>query len=65
MRWVRLVIAAVLVLVGLVWIGQGTGNVAGSAMSGQSMWAYIGGALVIVGLVIAVWELFRRPVARS
>lgn len=64
MRWLRLVVAAILLLVGVVWIGQGTGTVAGSAMSGQSMWAFVGGALVVAGLAIGVWELIRRPASR-
>ena len=61
MRKSRLAVSALLLLVGLVWIGQGTGAVAGSAMSGQSMWALVGGVLVVVGLVIGVRELARRP----
>jgi hypothetical protein len=65
MRWLRLVVAAILLLVGVVWIGQGTGTVAGSAMSGQSMWAVIGGVLVVAGLAIGAWELVRRPASRS
>jgi O-antigen/teichoic acid export membrane protein len=64
MRWLRLVVAAILLLVGVVWIGQGTGTVAGSAMSGQSMWAFVGGALVVAGLAIGLWELIRRPAGR-
>jgi hypothetical protein len=63
-RW-RLVVAAVLLLVGGLWIGQGTGSVAGSAMSGQSMWALVGVVLVVVGLVIAMSELVRRPAGRG
>ena len=65
MRFARLAVAAVLFLVGLVWIGQGTGTVAGSAMSGQSMWAFVGAVLVIAGLAIGAWELIRRPAGRS
>ena len=64
MRWLRLVVAAILLLVGVVWIGQGTGTVAGSAMSGQSMWAFVGGVLVVAGLAIGAWELIRRPASR-
>jgi preprotein translocase subunit SecG len=64
MRWLRLVVAAILLLVGVVWIGQGTGTVAGSAMSGQSMWAFVGGALVVAGLAIGAWELIRGPAGR-
>jgi hypothetical protein len=60
-----LVVAAVLLLVGGLWIGQGTGSVAGSAMSGQSMWALVGVVLVVVGLVIGMSELIRRPAGRG
>ena len=64
MRRSRLAVAAVLLIVGVLWIGQGTGTVAGSAMSGQSMWGLVGGVLVVVGLVIGVRELVRRPAGR-
>jgi hypothetical protein len=64
MRRSRLAVAAVLLIVGVIWIGQGTGTVGGSAMSGQSMWALVGSALVLGGLVIGVWELIRRPAGR-
>jgi hypothetical protein len=60
----RLAVAAVLLIVGVLWIGQGTGTVAGSAMSGQSMWGLVGGVLVVVGLVIGVRELIRGPAGR-
>ena len=64
MRRSRIAVAAVLLLVGLLWIGQGTGAVAGSGMSGQSMWALVGGVCVLGGLVIGVWELVRRRASR-
>lgn len=60
MRKTRLAVAAVLLLVGLVWIGQGTGAVAGSAMSGQSMWAFVGVGLVVLGLIVGARELTRK-----
>ncbi len=43
----RMIIAVLLALVGLVWIGQGVGVIGGSAMSGQSIWAIIGAVLVV------------------
>jgi hypothetical protein len=64
MRTSRLVVAAVLLLVGVLWIGQGTGTVGGSAMSGQSMWAFVGVVLIVGGLVIGVRELIQRPAGR-
>ncbi len=52
MSRLRLVIAALL-LVGLVWIGQGTGLIGGSAMSGATIWAVIGLALIVAAIVVA------------
>jgi hypothetical protein len=64
MRKSRLAAAAVLLLVGVLWIGQGTGAVAGSAMSGQSMWAIVGGVLLIAGLAVGLREFIWRPADR-
>ena len=62
MRASRLAIALVLGLVGLVWLGQGTGLIAGSAMSGTTFWAIVGLVLLVVAAVIAYreWQLSRR-----
>jgi hypothetical protein len=51
---IRTVIAIVLFLVGAVWIGQGTGVIGGSVMSGSAFWAIVGAVLVIVAAVIVV-----------
>jgi glucose dehydrogenase len=59
MRAPRLVIALVLALIGLVWIGQGIGLIGGSAMSGSSFWAIVGAILVALGVVIALRERAR------
>lgn len=63
MRRSRLVVAALLSLVGLAWIGQGSGAIAGSAMSGQTMWALIGVVLIVIGVLIGAREVSRRPAA--
>lgn len=52
MRRPRLLVAAMLLLIGLVWIGQGTGVIGGSAMSNSSFWAVVGFVLLVGGLVI-------------
>ena len=68
MRPSRLIVAAVLLLVGLVWVGQGTGRIAGSAMSGVSLWAAVGVVLVAVAIVIVAretWLATRRSRSRS
>jgi hypothetical protein len=47
--WVKGIVGVICVLIGLGWIGQGTGLLPGSVMSGQLMWAIIGAVLVVVG----------------
>lgn len=55
-RWI---IAAILVIVGTVWIGQGLGILRSSGfMVGDSRWALIGAALVVGGVAIG-WTAFR------
>jgi hypothetical protein len=58
MRRSRAIVAVVLLVVGLVWIGQGTGRIAGSAMTGVSFWVAVGLALVAVAIVIVARELW-------
>jgi hypothetical protein len=58
MKPFRLAISIVLLLIGLVWIGQGTGLLGGSAMSSQSIWALIGVVLVVAAVGVA-WTARR------
>jgi hypothetical protein len=56
-RIVLLIIGILATLLGLLWIGQGTGYVAWppqSFMISQIQWAYYGAALAVAGLV-AIW----------
>jgi hypothetical protein len=59
LSWIRGIAGAVCVLIGLVWIGQGTNILPGSFMSGQRQWAIIGLVLLIVGGWL-LWSLIRR-----
>jgi hypothetical protein len=61
MKMVRFVVAALMLLVGLVWIGQGMGVIGGSAMSGQAIWAVIGAVLVAGAAGVAWTGRSRRP----
>jgi hypothetical protein len=63
MRPSRLVIALVLVLVGAVWIGQGSGLIAGSAMTGSPFWGVMGVVLVAAAAVV-LFLARRRPVGK-
>ena len=61
MQRTRWAVIAVVVLVGLVWIGQGTGLLQGSSfMVGDPFWAIAGVVLVVVGAVLAAVTLRRR-----
>jgi hypothetical protein len=52
--WVRIVIGLALVLVGVVWFFQGVGVIHGSFMTGEAIWAVIGGGCVVVGVALLV-----------
>lgn len=49
MKITLIVIAALLLLTGAVWILQGVGILPGSFMTGEMRWAYIGIVAAIVG----------------
>jgi hypothetical protein len=53
------VVAALVFLVGLVWVGQGLGYVKGSFMTGDMKWFWIGSVLVVVGLAVGLVGLLR------
>ena len=51
-----------LVLVGGIFVGQGVGLIGGSYMTGRGRYAVIGGALVVVGLLLLLAaRSTRRP----
>ena len=57
MKTLLLTVGTLALLVGLLWIGQGTGYVnwpQSSFMISQMQWAYYGAALAIAGLLIIV-----------
>jgi uncharacterized membrane protein len=61
MRTVSLVVGILALLIGLLWIGQGTGTVnwpQSSFMIRQIQWAYYGAALAAVGLIL-IWRARR------
>ena len=56
----RRVVGAVLVLTGLVWIGQGTTLIQGSSMTGSTFWAVMGAMCFVAGLLLLGWP-WRQP----
>ncbi len=61
MRTSRIVIAVIIGLIGLAWIGQGSGLIAGSAMSGSLFWLVVGVVLVVVAAGIVIRETRLAP----
>jgi hypothetical protein len=62
MKALLLVVGVIAILMGLLWIGQGTGYVMwprSSFMLQQTQWAYYGAVLAIVGLVVVFWARRR------
>jgi hypothetical protein len=57
--WLPIVVGVVLILMGGLWALQGLGYVGGSVMSGASQWIWIGLAVLVVGLLLAVPALLR------
>ena len=54
MQRLRWLVAAGLILVGFVWIGQGTGLIPGSFMTSDPFWAVVGAAVAVVGLALGL-----------
>lgn len=48
----RRAIGLVLMFIGVSWAMLGSGLIQGSVMSGQTVWAFVGGALAIGGLAV-------------
>ena len=61
MVWLRLIGGLVLVLVGLLWIGQGLNIVKGSFMTGQAGYAIAGVVVALCG----AWLLWGFAQARN
>jgi len=62
--WWRAILGVVLCALGALWIGQGSGAVHGSMMTGHSQYAGLGALLVVigVGLLVWAWMVHRRGV---
>jgi hypothetical protein len=58
-RWVSRVTWAILLLIGLVFLGQGVGLIPGSFMTGRIEWAVIGG--LMAGTAALLFWFSSRP----
>lgn len=60
MRTALVAIGAVLIVLGVVWILQGVGVLAGSFMTGSGFWAWMGAVAVMLGLPCLARGLRRQ-----
>ena len=51
-------------VLGGVWTLQGLGRLGGDLMSGKTVWAVVGGALIVAGVVLVVLGMRRRSAGR-
>lgn len=61
MKILGYIVGIVCLLIGALWVLQGSNMLAGSAMSGQSQWLYIGIVVFVIGLVVLYLTARRRP----
>jgi hypothetical protein len=54
------VVGVLIALIGAVFGGQGLGYIAGSVMTNDMKWFWIGLVMVIFGSVVAIWSFSRR-----
>lgn len=55
-----IVVGVIAIIMGGVWIGQGSNLIPGSFMTGSRMWFVIGVVVAVVGVVLLVLGLRRR-----
>ncbi|HVN55669.1 MAG TPA: LPXTG cell wall anchor domain-containing protein [Anaerolineaceae bacterium] len=60
MRWVGRIIGFLFVLIGLVWILQGTNVLLGSFMSGQMQFTILGVIVAILGAALFFFSSRRK-----
>jgi hypothetical protein len=64
MRTGAIIVGVLLVLIGGTFAGQGLGYIPGSVMTGDMKWFWIGGAMVLAGIVLAAWAITSRRTPR-
>lgn len=58
-RRATIIVAVLLMLMGSIWFLQGIGLLGGSAMTGTSFWAWVGGSCILAAVVLLA-RLGRR-----
>jgi hypothetical protein len=65
MKWILIIVGALLVLLGGVWVLQGMYVLTQGVMAGDTKWTYIGGILAVAGAALIVIGALRRKKIRS
>ncbi len=60
MKFALRVVAVLFIVIGIIWILQGTNVLPGSFMTGHIEWAYRGGVAAVLGMVLLFVERRRR-----
>ena len=60
MRIAGNIVSIILVLLGILWILQGSNMIGGSVMSGKSMWLWIGVVVLLAGAIAGWWFNLRK-----
>jgi hypothetical protein len=58
--WLTMSLGLLALVLGGVWTLQGLDYLGDSLMSGQKVWAVVGGALIVVGLLLIIVGMRRR-----
>jgi len=64
-RTTLIAIGVIAIAVGVIWIGQGTGLIPGSFMTGDTKWLIIGIIVGVVGVGLTAFGLRRAKSGRS
>ncbi len=59
-RVILIVVGALALIVGAIWVGQGSNLIPGGLMAGSKLWLTIGLIVGIVGIILLVLGI-RRP----
>jgi len=60
MRWVLLIVGAIMTLIGIVWALQGASVLLGSPMTGKPFWLIVGIVVAILGVALATYGWRRQ-----
>jgi hypothetical protein len=61
MYWLRIIGGVLLLLLGIVWIGQGLDLIKGSGMSGHGQWGVAGVVVALFGVWLLSGVVRMRP----